>query len=194
VLRRAAMAARQLADAGFGALSVAVNVSHAQIATGDFAADVAHLFEEFGLERGALHIELTESVLMGRAEHTLDVLQRLHDHGICISLDDFGTGFSNMAYLQQLPIDALKIDRSFVSHVEDDERNAFICRALIALGHGLGLQVVAEGIETPRQYDWLRRHGCDQAQGYALGRPESLERTLALLREAPGTDMGAAKR
>jgi PAS domain S-box-containing protein len=192
VLRRAAMAARQLADAGFGMLSVAVNVSHAQIATGDFAADVAHLFGEFGLERGALHIELTESVLMGRAEHTLDVLRRLHDHGICISLDDFGTGFSNMAYLQQLPIDALKIDRSFVSDVENDERNAFICRALIALGHGLGLQVVAEGIETPRQYDWLRRHGCDQAQGYALGRPESLERTLALLRGAPGAD--AAKR
>jgi EAL domain-containing protein (putative c-di-GMP-specific phosphodiesterase class I) len=182
VLRQAAIAARRLADTGFGALSVAVNVSHAQIATGDFAADVAHLFEEFGLERGALHIELTESVLMGRAEHTFDILQRLHDHGICISLDDFGTGFSNMSYLQQLPIDALKIDRSFVDKVEHDERNAFICRALIALGHGLGLQVVAEGIETPSQYDWLRRHGCDQAQGYALGKPVSLEQTLALLR------------
>lgn len=181
VLRQAAIAARQLADAGFGAVSVAVNVSHAQLAGGDFAADVAALFAEFGLDRGALHVELTESVLMSGAERTLELLRRLHQHGICISLDDFGTGFSNMAYLQQLPIDALKIDRSFVDDVEDNERNASICRALIALGHGLGLRVVAEGVETAGQLDWLRRHGCDQAQGFALGRPMTLAAALAIL-------------
>jgi PAS domain S-box-containing protein len=182
VLRQAAMASRDLAAAGFRELSVAVNVSHAQIASGDFAADVASLFDEFGLQRGALHVELTETVLMSRPERTLDVLRRLHGHGICISLDDFGTGFSNMSYLQQLPIDALKIDRSFVHAVDHDERNASICRAMVALGHGLGLQVVAEGVEDDAQYDWLQRHGCDRAQGFGLGRPAPLEDVLAMLR------------
>jgi PAS domain S-box-containing protein len=189
VLRQAAMASQRLAEAGFESLSVAVNVSHAQIAGDDFAGDVARLFEEFALERGALHIELTESVLMTRPEPTLEVLHRLHDHGICISLDDFGTGFSNMSYLQQLPIDALKIDRSFVQDLGHSERNAFICRAMIALGHGLGLQMVAEGVETPQQYEWLRRHGCDQAQGFGLGRPAPLEEVLEML---AGRDAGAA--
>jgi PAS domain S-box-containing protein len=184
VLRQAAIASQRLAAAGFGSLSVAVNVSHAQIAERDFAADVARMFEEFDLARGALHIELTETVLMSRAEHTLDVLHRLHDHGICISLDDFGTGFSNMSYLRQLPIDALKIDRSFVNDVQHDERNAFICRAMIALGHGLGLQVVAEGVEDAGQYEWLRRHGCDQAQGFGIGAPAPLGEALATLADA----------
>lgn len=182
VLREAAKASRRLADAGFASLHVAVNVSHAQIANCDFAAEVARLFDEYGLERGALHVELTETVLMSGPDRTLDVLRRLHDHGICISLDDFGTGFSNMSYLQQLPIDALKIDRTFVDDVGDNERNASICRALIALGHGLGLQMVAEGVESAAQYDWLQRHGCDQAQGFGLGRPMSLETALARLR------------
>jgi PAS domain S-box-containing protein len=181
VLRQAAMASRDLAAAGFPSLSVAVNVSHAQIASGDFAADVARLFDEFGLARGALHVELTETVLMSRPERTLEVLHRLHGHGICISLDDFGTGFSNMSYLQQLPIDALKIDRSFVHEVDRDERNASICRAMIALGHGLGLQVVAEGVEDGAQYDWLQRHGCDRAQGFGLGRPAPLREVLGTL-------------
>ncbi len=189
VLRQAAIASKQLAMSGFPSLSVAVNVSHAQIASGDFAADVASLFDEFGLERGALHVELTETVLMSRPERTLEVLHRLHDHGICISLDDFGTGFSNMSYLQQLPIDALKIDQSFVHEVDHDERNASICRAMIALGHGLGLQVVAEGVETPEQHAWLQRHGCDRAQGFGLGRPASLQQVLEML---DGRDLGAA--
>ncbi len=189
VLRQAAIASRRLADAGFPSTYVAVNVSHAQLASGDFAADVARLFAEFDLGRGALHVELTESVLMSGAERTLDVLHRLHGHGICIALDDFGTGFSNMSYLQQLPIDALKIDRSFVDDVVASERNAAICRALIALGHGLGLRVVAEGVETAAQHEWLQRHGCDQAQGFWLGRPMALEQALAVLERQ---DAGAA--
>ncbi len=184
VLRQAALACGRLDAAGLGAVTVAVNVSHVQVASDDFAAGVARLFDEFGLARGALHIELTESVLMKRAEQTREVLQELHECGICISLDDFGTGFSNMSYLQHLPIDALKIDRSFVQDVDTDERNAFICRALIALGHGLGLQVVAEGVETSDQYDWLRRHGCDQAQGFGLGRPAPLAEVIEALAAA----------
>jgi PAS domain S-box-containing protein len=189
VLRQAAIASRRLADAGFDSLFVAANVSHAQIASGDFAAEVAQLFEEFRLARGALHVELTESVLMTRPEQTLEVLRRLHEHGICIALDDFGTGFSNMAYLRQLPIDALKIDRTFVHDLENEERNAFICRALITLGHGLGLNLVAEGVETARQREWLQRHGCDQGQGFGLGRPVPLEEILATL---AGRGAGAA--
>jgi PAS domain S-box-containing protein len=181
VLREAAKTAASLAGAGFGPLPVAVNVSHAQLAGSDFAGEVTRLFDEFGLARGALHVELTESVLMTRPDHALEVLRSLHGHGICISLDDFGTGFSSMSYLRQLPIDALKIDRSFVQDVERDPHNASICRALIALGQGLGLQVVAEGVERPAQYDWLRRHGCDQAQGFGLARPAPLDEVLAAI-------------
>ena len=181
VLRQAAHAHWRLAAAGLGDLSVAVNVSHAQIVHSNFASEITRVLDEYDLPRGALHIELTESVLMAHPDQTLAMLGQLHDHGICVSLDDFGTGFSNMSYLQQLPIDALKIDRSFVEHVQTDARNAFICRTLIALGHGLDLQVTAEGVETNDQYEWLRQHGCDQAQGFGLGRPAPLEEVIGRL-------------
>ena len=181
VLRQAAHAHWRLAAAGLGDLSVAVNVSHAQIVHSNFASEITRVLDEYDLPRGALHIELTESVLMAHPDQTLAMLGQLHDHGICVSLDDFGTGFSNMSYLQQLPIDALKIDRSFVEHVQTDARNAFICRTLIALGHGLDLQVTAEGVETNDQYEWLRQHGCDQAQGFGLGRPAPLGEVIGRL-------------
>lgn len=107
---------------------------------------------------------------------------QLREDGLCLSIDDFGTGFSSMAYLRDLPLDHLKIDRAFVRDVECDPRSAAICRTMISLGHGLGLQVIAEGVETPGQLQWLRAQGCDQAQGYHLGRPATLD---ALLRHAP---------
>jgi EAL domain-containing protein (putative c-di-GMP-specific phosphodiesterase class I) len=122
---------------------------------------------------------------MRNPTQALQTMQRLHEKGIHISLDDFGTGFSSMSYLQHLPLDALKIDRSFVSDVETNPRNAAICRALLSLGHSMGLSVIAEGVETEGQYRWLAAHGCDQVQGYLLGRPMALEALLAALGE-PG--------
>jgi len=101
-----------------------------------------------------------------------------------VALDDFGTGFSSMSYLQHLPLDSLKIDRGFVSDVESNPRNAAICRALLSLGHSMGLSVIAEGVETDGQRRWLAAHGCDQVQGYLLGRPMPLEQVLTMLEDS----------
>lgn len=181
VLRSAARAQQQLAAAGWGMLPIAVNVSAVQFFNTDLANEFSRVIEEFGLPRGSLHLELTESSLMRNPGQALQTMQRLHERGIHISLDDFGTGFSSMSYLQHLPLDSLKIDRSFVADVETNPRNAAICRALLSLGHSMGLMVIAEGVETDGQYGWLAAHGCDQVQGYLLGRPMPLADVLELL-------------
>ncbi len=178
VMEEAAHCHRKLVEAGWGQLPIAVNVSPAQLRRRDFAERFIQLHERFGLPRGALHIEVTESMLLDNPESTMRTLRTLQKHGICTSLDDFGTGFSSMSYLHQLPLDALKIDQAFVRNVADDDRSAAICRAMISLGHSLGLTLVAEGVETQAQLDWLRRHHCDQVQGYLLARPMDLARTL----------------
>ena len=181
VLQEAARVQVLLQQAGFGDLHIAVNVSQAQFLKADLVNDFDEICREFALPRGALHIEMTESILMSRPEQARGILAQLHERGVCVSLDDFGTGFSSMAYLRQLPIDAIKIDRSFVSNVHQDERNAAICQALITLGARLGLTVVAEGVEEQAEYDWLKHHRCDQAQGYCIARPAPLEKVLAAL-------------
>ncbi|HZX76229.1 bifunctional diguanylate cyclase/phosphodiesterase [Lysobacter sp.] len=180
-LREAAAAQRLLAQAGYPDLPVAVNVSPAQFLDGQIQRDIETVLEEYDLPRGTLHIELTESVLMTRPEQALETLRGLQRHGVCISLDDFGTGFSSMSYLKQLPLDAIKIDQSFVRDVHRDERSASICQSLLALGHGLGLKVAGEGVETQAQYEWLQRHGCDRVQGYGIHRPEPLAQAIEQL-------------
>ncbi|MDR0184665.1 EAL domain-containing protein [Lysobacter arvi] len=182
-LREAAAAQRLLERAGFGDLPIAVNVSLMQFLDGDIAHDIESVLREYALPRGALHIELTESVLMTRPEQALETLRRLQSFGVCLSLDDFGTGFSSMSYLKQLPLDAIKIDQSFVRDVDRDERSASICQALLALGHGLGLKVVGEGVETQAQYEWLAMHGCNQVQGFGIHRPAPLTQAIGTLRE-----------
>ncbi len=180
VIRSAAQAQRQLVDAGWD-LPIAVNVSAVQFFNSDLVAEFTRASQEFGLARGALQVELTESSLMRKPGQAKQTMQRLHEQGICISLDDFGTGYSNMSYLQHLPLDILKIDRSFVADVETNPRNASICRALLSLGHSMGLTIIAEGVETPGQHQWLAAHGCDQVQGYLLGRPMPLAKVIAQL-------------
>ena len=174
VIRAAARAQRELVDAGWGSLPIAVNVSAAQFFNTDLVGEFTRAMQEHGLTRGALQVELTESSLMRKPAQAMQTMQRLHEQGICVSLDDFGTGYSSMSYLQHLPLDILKIDRSFVADVETNPRNASICRALLSLGHSMGLVIIAEGVETPGQLQWLAAHGCDQVQGYLLGRPAPL--------------------
>ncbi|WP_329752542.1 EAL domain-containing protein, partial [Stenotrophomonas maltophilia] len=183
VIRAAAKAQRRLVEAGWGELPIAVNVSAVQFFNSDLVAEFTRAQQEFGLARGALHVELTESSLMRKPGQAMQTMQRLHEQGISVSLDDFGTGYSSMSYLQHLPLDILKIDRSFVADVETNPRNASICRALLSLGHSMGLTIIAEGVETPGQLDWLAAHGCDQVQGYLLGRPAPLERIIDALDE-----------
>ncbi|MQP75952.1 EAL domain-containing protein [Stenotrophomonas sp. MYb238] len=181
VIRAAAHAARALADAGWDELPVAVNVSAVQLFNSDLVGEFAAASAAFGLPSGALQMELTESSLMRNPVQAMQMLESLSASGIAVALDDFGTGFSSMSYLQHLPLDSLKIDRAFVADVERNPRNAAICRALLSLGHSMGLVVIAEGVETEGQLDWLVAHGCDQVQGYLLGRPMPLRELLALL-------------
>ena len=185
VLDEAARAQRQLAETGFD-VPIAVNVSLAQCVHGDLAAELVSVLDAHGLAPGALQVELTESILMTRPEELAAMLQRLRALGVCVALDDFGTGFSSMAYLRQLPLDKLKIDRAFVAHAHEDPRSASICSALLALGHSLGLVVVAEGVETQAQFDWLAVRGCDQVQGFGLDRPVPLAQALARMQAPAG--------
>lgn len=185
VLREAAATQRRLADAGFD-LPIAINVSLAQCVHADLAGEVQAAVREFGLGSGALQVELTESILMTRPEELAAMLVRLRMSGVCVALDDFGTGFSSMSYLRHLPLDKLKIDRAFIANVDEDARSAAICAALLAMGHGLGLEVVAEGVERQAQFDWLAAHGCQQVQGFGLDRPMPLQGVLERLQGMPG--------
>lgn len=175
VLEQAARAWHRLAEAGFTDVAVAVNVSAVQFASSQTRDVLRTIREVHGLPERALHLELTESVLLRNPDAAQALMRELHEDGLCLSVDDFGTGFSSMAYLRDLPIDHLKIDRAFVHGVDTDPRNAAICRAMIALAHGLGLEVIAEGVEHAGQLEWLRAQGCDHVQGWHLGRPVPLD-------------------
>jgi len=185
VVREAAATQRRLSRAGLG-IPIAVNVSLAQCLHADLVGEMQSALRDHGLERGALQVELTESVLMTRPEELAAMLMRLRMLGVCVALDDFGTGFSSMSYLRHLPLDKLKIDRAFLANVDSEARSASICEAMLALGHGLGLDVVAEGVERQAQFDWLVAHGCDQVQGYGLDLPMPQEKLLECLRALPG--------
>jgi diguanylate cyclase (GGDEF)-like protein len=150
-------------------LQVAVNVSAQQLIAGDFVAIVDRALAESGLDPTALVVELTESMM--QSEQARDTLLALRERGVKIAIDDFGTGFSSLAYLRRFPVDVLKIDRGFLSGVTQDERDAAIVRTIIAMARNLHLTVVAEGVETRAQLDFLRELECDKAQGYLLGRP-----------------------
>jgi len=168
---------------------VSVNLSARQFMADDLVDDVAAILAETGLEPGALELEITESVVMDQSEAGVRALGLLRDLGARLVLDDFGTGYSSLAYLKHLPLDTIKIDRTFVAGI-DEIADRSIVDAVIALAHGLGIGVVAEGIETTRQAERLRELGCDLGQGYLFSRPVPAAVTARLL-AGSGTD-GAA--
>jgi EAL domain-containing protein (putative c-di-GMP-specific phosphodiesterase class I) len=168
---------------------VAVNVSAKQLHAGDLVQRIVDLAACHNVRPTCLQIELTESVLMGDPERAIGQLQRLRALGVTIAVDDFGTGYSSLAYLRRLPIDVLKIDRSFVMDADRDEEDAQVVRTIIALGQSLKLTVVAEGVETEAQAELLRHAGCDLAQGYLYARPMPPEQIEAWL--SAGTDAQA---
>ncbi|MEN9357702.1 MAG: hypothetical protein RL695_1873, partial [Pseudomonadota bacterium] len=157
--------------AGMPPLPVAVNVSGVQFELKEFAAKLDGVLRRTGIEPGCLELEMTESVLMSNVANAMHTLKCLKEMGIKISVDDFGTGYSSLSYLSRFPIDELKVDRSFVMHVPDNKTDATITAAVIALAHSLGLQVVAEGVETKEQADFLVGNGCVVMQGYLYSRP-----------------------
>lgn len=164
-----------------GAVEVSVNVSGHQLIEGDLIADIERILRETGVAPHWLEVELTEGSLMENTQHTIASLQRLRTLGVKISIDDFGTGYSSLAYLRRFPIDTLKIDIAFIREVTTNPQDAAITRTIIELAHSLGLQVVAEGVETQEQLAFLKQAGCDQIQGYLFSRPlpaDTLERLL----------------
>ncbi|HMR30955.1 MAG TPA: EAL domain-containing protein [Geminicoccaceae bacterium] len=181
VLRAACAEARRWLDAGLGPVRVAVNLSVEQIRRQDLLAIVRAALDDSGLPPELLELELTESLLVRDADQALRVMRDLRSLGVQLALDDFGTGYSSLAYLQRFPFDTLKIDRGFVADLSETGSSLRIVEAVVRLAHGLGLQVVAEGVETDSQLAILRRVGCDEIQGYLLSPPVDSRRIVELL-------------
>ncbi|HEX7808969.1 MAG TPA: EAL domain-containing protein, partial [Thermoanaerobaculia bacterium] len=177
-LRQACRQAKLWHDAGHRALSLAVNLSVTQLQQADLVERVKQILDETGLAPRLLELEITESSAMQSPETSIRTLYDLKKLGLRISLDDFGTGHSSLSYLKRFPIDTLKIDQSFVRDITTDPDTAAIVTAIIAMAHSLRLKVIAEGVEFTEQANFLRRHGCDQLQGFLITPPVSADRFL----------------
>ncbi|WP_338922692.1 sensor domain-containing phosphodiesterase [Pseudomonas silesiensis] len=161
----------QLGEQGITGISMAVNISPMHFQRGQFVQCVQTTLEKHGLRGEQLELEITESLLLHNAEQAIDTLHRLKALGVRIALDDFGTGFSSLSYLKRLPIDKIKIDRSFIQEIATDHHDAAITQGIISMAHHLSLTVVAEGVETASQVDFLRGSRCDIFQGYYFAKP-----------------------
>jgi EAL domain-containing protein (putative c-di-GMP-specific phosphodiesterase class I) len=193
ILREACAQARAWVDAGLPFRSVAVNVSAMQFQNESFLENTFEILEETGLDPRYLELELTESALMRRADLTVPVLSTLRESGIRVAVDDFGTGYSSLSYLRKFPLDALKIDSSFVRQIAAIPDETAIVRAIISMGRSLNLRVIAEGVETPDQLDFLKSNQCDEAQGYYFSPPVLPQQLAKLLRVAPSIAAGGAR-
>ena len=174
---------RQLAEwhqAKIRVPKISVNLSARQFAEGNLDQRIAQIIEQSSIAAACLELELTESILMEDVTNAMQTLSSLKRLGVCIAIDDFGTGYSSLNYLKQFPIDVLKIDRSFVDGLPHGEQDGQIARAIIAMAHSLNLTVIAEGVETLAQLDFLRGHDCDEVQGFLLGRPMPAQQFTAL--------------
>jgi diguanylate cyclase (GGDEF)-like protein/PAS domain S-box-containing protein len=180
-LRQACLQAKRWHDAGHRTLTLAVNLSVTQLQQTDLVATVRSVLDETGFPARLLELEITESGAMHNPETSIRVLYELKKLGLRISLDDFGTGHSSLSYLKRFPVDTLKIDQSFVQESTSDSDAAAIVTAIIAMAHSLRLRVIAEGVEFTEQANFLRRHDCDQMQGYLITPPVPAERFLEIL-------------
>ncbi|MBA5635486.1 EAL domain-containing protein [Duganella sp. LX20W] len=170
-------------DQGLGQIKVAVNLSAGQFGHDSTVPFVEGTLRRFGIPPACLGLEITEGTVMGDPDKAVAALKRLKDIGVSISLDDFGTGYSSLGYLKRFPIDVLKIDKSFVDDVTTNPNDAAIALSVISLAHNLNLRVIAEGVETREQVDFLAQRGCDEMQGYYFSRPVGADAFTALLRE-----------
>ena len=185
VLREACRQCRWWQEHGKPRVRVAVNVSPLQFARADFVDTVLGVLRETGLSGDLLDLELTESIVMGDIDGAIQGMARLRAHGVRISVDDFGTGYSSLGYLPKLPVDILKIDRCFVEQIDENDAAVPLIHSMISLAHSIGKRVVVEGIETTPQLEILRNLGCDEVQGFLLGRPAPLTRYDERPREIP---------
>ncbi len=187
VLDQACRDLRRWHELGFQYIRAAVNVSGRQVQDWSFPEIVRDVLAGCGVDGHHLELELTESIMLEAAASQLTTIKRLRDIGVSLSIDDFGTGYSSFRYLQEFPVQCLKIDRSLIVAIEGDSgaessrSGTAIAHAIVTLGHGLNMRIVAEGIETAAQFRAIRQLGCDQAQGFFFGKPEPFERTIELL-------------
>lgn len=191
VLIEACRQMRQWLDQGHHGWRMAVNLSAIQFCHAGLVESVARALQQNNLPANCLTLEITETTAMHDADASLAVLQRLADMGVDLSIDDFGTGYSSLMYLKRLPANELKIDRGFVRELEQDSDDAAIVSAIVALGQALGLRIVAEGVETDKQQDFLTRLGCDSLQGYLLGQPVPAEQFMGKLQAIRPESMAA---
>jgi diguanylate cyclase (GGDEF)-like protein/PAS domain S-box-containing protein len=186
VLLEACRQARAWKDSGFGIVPVSVNVSAAEFGAKDFLSGVRAVLIATGVEPQNLELELTESVLMHDAESTVVTMVALKAMGVQLAIDDFGTGYSSFTYLRRFPADALKLHQSFVQEITADPGDATIVSAMINIGKSLKQRVIAEGVETRAQLDFLQRHGCGEGQGYYFSHPVVAEQAAKLIKAGMG--------
>lgn len=182
VLRSACCFAKRLHDEGHTTINMAVNLSARQMQS-SLPDLVDSILEETGLDPSRLELELTENSLVENVEECISILQQLSDQGVQTSIDDFGTGYSSLSYLQRLPIGTLKIDRSFLNDVQDRNDDAPIITTIIGMAHNMKLKVIAEGVETREQLEFLRLHGCEWGQGYFFSKPVSADELTDVLQQ-----------
>jgi EAL domain-containing protein (putative c-di-GMP-specific phosphodiesterase class I) len=173
VLKQACTQAQVWREQGLPYLTVSVNVAAPQFISGELAGKVSAAMAAHGIEPQQLKLEITESMVMQDAEHGIAVMKELAALGVRVSLDDFGTGYSSLSNLKRFPLSELKIDQSFVRELTTHTQDAAIVKAIIAVGHNLGLTVIAEGVETQEQLDFLFQADCNAIQGYHIGKPMS---------------------
>ena len=189
VIREACRQARAWQDDGVPALRVSVNLSASQFRDSGLVESIRRALDDARLAPRYLEVELTESAVMSDPEKSIAILEQLSAMGVLVSVDDFGTGYSSMSYLRRFPIDKLKIDRVFIDEIVSRPEDASIVRAIVSLAHSLRLKVVAEGVETPAQLDFLKTAGCDEYQGYHFSRPLPAAEFERLIRESHSADV-----
>lgn len=170
VLRTACQQLKQWHDDGFSKYNISINISPIQLQQRHFVENMQDILHDTGLDPSYIELEITEHSLIRYMEQAIDVLEKLSDMGIKISLDDFGTGYSSLNYLKKLPVDIIKMDKTFIDNIEDEVDRAIV-KAIIVMGHDMDLCITAEGVETEQQLEILRGLGCDRAQGFLFGKP-----------------------
>jgi diguanylate cyclase (GGDEF)-like protein len=188
VIREACRQARAWQEEGVPSLRISVNLSASQFREVGLVDSIRRALDDVGLLARYLEVELTESAVMSDPEQSVAILEQLSAMGVLVSVDDFGTGYSSMSYLRRFPIDKLKIDRVFINEIASRPEDASIVRAIVSLAHSLNLKVVAEGVETPAQLDFLKTAGCDEYQGYHYSRPLPADQFQRLIRDARSHD------
>ena len=183
VLETACRQQKNWLDAGYNVNRISVNISERQLFEENFITSVEKILAKTELNPKHLEFEITESMLMGDFDSVNNHLQRIHAMGISLAIDDFGTGYSSLPYLKDFPVNTLKIDQSFLKNIPGNAKDIDIVCTIIEMGHSLGLKIVAEGVETIEQLEFLKSNGCDSIQGFLLGEPIEAEAMASLLQK-----------